>query len=183
MARKKVEPTLIVKNWNEADNTLRKIGELQILEQVRESRAQLAINEIRENLKGDRSPLEEEIKKLELGLKSFCEAERQKRDFKSRVLTFGAVFFRQRTSLKLLKGFKWKDIAETLARMKLTRYLKITKSIKKDELRSSKLSDAKLLLLGVERHSERPFTYEINEEKVELPDIADEASAPRAVSA
>jgi len=183
MARTKVEPTLIVKNWNEADDTLRKIGELQILKQIKESRAQLAINEIRENLKGDCSPLEEETKKLELGLKAFCEAEQQKKDFKSKVLTFGAVFFRQRTSLKLLKGFKWTQVAEIMARVGLKEYLKISMSVQKDDLRNSNMSDERLSVAGVKRHSERPFTYEINEEKVELPDIADEAPAQRAASA
>lgn len=183
MVRKKVEPTLIVKDWDEADDTLRKIGELQILKQTKENRAQLAINDIREKLKSDGSPLDKEIKELELGLKSFCEMEKQKKDFKSRALTFGSVFFRQSTSLKNLKGFKWANIAEALAAAKLTKYLKITKSVIKDDLRNSGLSDERLAELGVKRHSERPFTYEINEEKFELPDITEEAPAQRATSA
>lgn len=173
MARKKVEPTLIVKDWDEADDTIRQIGELELLKHIKESRANLAINDIKDKLKLSCNPIEDDIERLELGLKSFCEAERAKKDFRSKKLNFGSVFFRQRSSLKNLKGYTWKKVAEIMEGVGLQKYLNITASVKKDDLRNSPISDQQLAAVGVCRHSERPFTYELDEEKFERPDATD----------
>lgn len=167
MTRKTVENTVIVGSWDEADETLRQIGELTMRRRLAESRCQLAINEAKETLKTAAKPLDTELGKLEAGLALFCEAERRKQDFRSRVLTFGAVFFRQRTGLKLLKKWTWKKAAEAAESLGLREYLQVSYEIKRDELRNSELSDEQLAGAGVERYTERPFTYELDEEKFE----------------
>lgn len=168
MTRKKVENTVIVGSWDEADETLRQIGELTMRRRLAESRCQLDINEAKEVLKAAASPLDTEIAKLEAGLALFCAAERQKVDFRTRALMFGAVFFRQRTGLKLLKKWTWKKAAEAASVLPdLRGYLQTSYEIKRDELRNSELSDEQLAAAGVERYTERPFTYELDEEKFE----------------
>lgn len=165
MARKKVVEELAIKSWEEADETLRRIGELGMLKTTRENQAQLAIDEIKAARDESIRPLSAEVKELERELKAFCEAERKKQDFRTRALTFGAVFFRQRTGLKLLKKWTWKKAAEAAAECRWFEYLQVSYEIKRDELRNSMVSDEVLATVGVERYSERPFTYEINEEK------------------
>jgi len=183
MARKKVEPTLIVKDWDQADDTLRQIGELELLKNIRESRANLAINEIKDTLKLACNPIVDEIERLDLGLKAFCEAEYAKKSYTRKVLNFGSVFFRQRSSLQTLKGFTWKKVAEIMAGVGLQKYLKVSTSVIKDDLRNSKMSDQQLAAVGTYRHSERPFTYELDEEKFERTEITDPAPFGSAASA
>jgi len=184
MARKKVEPNfLMIDSWDEADDTLHRIGELIISRRLAEARAQIRINEIREELKNSCNPLDQEIGQLELGLKEFCEIERKAKDFKTRVLTFGSVFFRKSTSLVTLKGIKWQQVVERLAARRLVEFLKITHAVRKEELRDSGLSDTELAALGVKIEVEEPFKYEINEEKFKNVEPATEPPARRTSTA
>jgi phage host-nuclease inhibitor protein Gam len=169
MARKKVEVELAIKSWDEADETLRRIGELGMLKKTRESRAQLKIDEIKAATSEAIKPLSDEIKQLERDMKSFSEAERAKQDFRTRALVFGAVFFRQRTGLRTLKKWTWQKAAEAASRLGMMDVLQVSYEIKRDELRNSDYRDDVLATVGVERYSERPFTYELNEEKFEQP--------------
>jgi len=172
MPRKK--PTINIKavnDWNQADKALMLIGELEMQRRVKIDRAQLRINEIREALKKECAAIDSETESYELGLKAFCLGERNEGRIKTgKDLTFGSVFFRLSHKLKTLKGVKWDDVAGRLQAKKMGRFLKITRSVKKDDLRKSKLNDEVLAELGVERRSERPFSYETNEEKFERSD-------------
>ena len=173
MARKIVENTLLVSSWDQADDTLRRIGELTMLIRTKQDQAQLEKNEITERLKTAVAPLDEELKKLESGLKTFAQQEFIKKDFKSRALNFGSVFFRQRTGLRTLKKWTWKTCAEALQKIGLPEYLKISYEICRDELRHSNVGDEALASIGLERYSERPFTYELDETKFERTDTTD----------
>jgi len=183
MGRKKVTGFVIPGSWDEADNYLRQIGELKIEREVKMARAQLEINEIKEKVKTDCAPLDAETERLEHGLKAFCDSECAKKEYKSRMLTFGGVFYRKVTVLKNLKGVKWAQVADRLEEQGLKQYLEIKTSVRRDDLKASSLGKTALAELGVERATERPFKYEINEEKFERVDTTDAPPAGRAAAA
>jgi len=184
MTRKAVAAALpAIISWDEAEEVLHQIGELTILKRLKTDRAQLAINEIKETLVIDLAPTEQKIVNFELALKGFCETERAKKDFKSRVLTFGSVFFRRATYLKTLKGVKWPDVLEALIEKGLEKYYKITTSVRKEELKQAGLPDIQLAELGLRIVVKTPFKYEINEEKFAKPEPADLIASRRAAPA
>lgn len=174
MTRKKVELELAIKSWDEANQVMRRIGELGMLKTTRENQAQLKIDEIKASRDESIAPLTDELKQLEKDLKLFAEAERGKRDYKSKALTFGTVFFRQRSGLRTLKKWTWKKAAEAICLLGRMEFLAVKYEVKRDELRQSEVPDDQLAAVGLERYSERPFTYEINEDKVK-----EESDTPR----
>ena len=180
MPRKKVESTTIISNVDQADEALRQIGELVMLREIEEQKYQLAVNDAKEVFKAKAAPLDEQIKTLEVGLRLWAEGEYKAEKFISRKLIFGSVFFRKMTGLRTLPKITWKKAAEMARAAGLDKFLKVTYEVKRDELRMSEVSDAAIASAGMERYSDRIFTYEINREKfdrIDKPAVAPGASS------
>ena len=165
MPRQRVASTTIVSNADQADEALRQIGALTMLREIEEQKYQLAVNDAKESFKAKAAPLDEQIKTLEVGLRLWAEGEFKTDKFISRKFVFGSVYFRQVTGLRTLTKITWKLAAELALSAGLEKYLKITHEVKRDELRMSDIPDPVLASAGMERYSERPFTYEIDRER------------------
>lgn len=181
MPRQRVASTTIISSADQADDALRQIGELTMLREIEEQKYQLAVNEAKEAFKAKAAPIDEQIKTLEVGLRLWAEGEYKTDKFISRKFVFGSVFFRQVTGLRTLANVTWKKAAELALSAGLEKYLKVTYEVKRDELRMSDVPDAALASAGMERYSERPFTYEIDREKFDR--IDKPVVAPGAASA
>ncbi len=183
MVRKKAEPVLAIKSWDEADETLRESGELEISKKVKEGRAQYDINEVREWLKRECAPLDQQIAELALALEAFADEECKSSPFKTKVLTFGSLFFRKSTALKTLPKTTWDQVVALLSERGLEKFIEVKRSAKREEIKGAGLPDTELKALGLRIVVEEPFKYEINEEKFERPDLTDNAAARTAASA
>jgi len=177
MVRKKAEPVLAIQSWDQADNTLREIGELEISKKVKEGRAQLAVNAVREELKKECAPLDSRIAELALALETFADEERKSAPFKTKVLTFGSLFFRKSTALKTLPKTTWDQVVALLSERGLEKFIEVKRTAKREEIKGAGLPDSELKALGLRIVVEEPFKYEINEEKFERPDLTDDAAA------
>ena len=181
MARKAVEATALVASWDEANKTLKRICELTILKRIREDKALLRINEIRERLGEDCKSLNEELKTLEAGLKLFAEAEQKKTNFKTKLLDFGSIFFRKSSKLKLARKFTWEGVIECLRAAGRKDLLRETVEVNKDAVKAGEFTDEELVRWGMVIDETTPFKYELNEERLaELrttESVSDQASA------
>ncbi len=175
MPRTKVENTTIIANADQADSALRQIGELTMLREAEERDYQLAVNNAKEAFKLKAAPLDERIKTLEVGLRLWAEGERKKENFIARKFVYGSIFFRQSTGLRTLTKITWAKAAELAMSAGLMKYLKVTYEVKRDELRMSDVPDQQLAACGMERYSDRPFSYEIDRERfdrIDKPTVA-----------
>jgi len=160
MARKRVENG--IKTWQEVDEALLVIGQLDRQIEQKEADLQEYIEELKGQTVADVKPLMEQKHALELQLQAFCEAHRddlgQK---KSRQLNFGTVSFRRSTKI-VIRGVR--TCVELLKGLGLLDCLKVKETPDKERLRE--LDDTVLVKVGAKRVEEEAFGYEVDRERV-----------------
>lgn len=159
MARKRIECGL--KSWQEADEALLTIGQIERHVEEYEALAQMKIDTIRKDTVAMVKPLQEQKIALELQLQAFCEAHRGEFKGKSRVLNFGTVSFRQSTKI-VIRGVA--ACIEALRKLGLADYVRVKEAPDKDKMKD--LDDATLAQVGAKRQPEDVFGYEVNRERV-----------------
>lgn len=162
MTRKRMGGTFL-KSWDEADQALRQIGICDLAIQNIEGKMNLEILEIKQAAKDSLKPLVEKKEGLELALKEWTELNRTDIKGKTRKLVFGTVGFRLSTKVLVAKD-KVKAVIASLLRMKLSDCVKVTYTLKKDELK--KLPEETLSELGVVLKEEDGFGYDVDYEKI-----------------
>lgn len=165
MAKKKEKKTQI-QNWNETNNALRRMCEIEIAVSDIEGAMNLDINRIKEEVEKAVAPLAEEKKALEREVLNF--AENRKAEFakaRTKKLTFGSVAFRIVQSVKYVAPAA--SIIKSLETFGHEECLKITKKIVKDEL--AKLDDIALAKVGAKKDTTDKPRIELNLEKVKQP--------------
>lgn len=160
-ARKRLEGTLL-KDWNEVDNTLLAIGEIDRNLQLIEAAANEEIDKIKKALKERTAPLIERKTALELAMKDFAEANRA--DFvktKSKQLTFGEVGFRLSTRILI------KKLAETIQALKDMGFSNCVRCKEEPDKEAMKaLTDEQLAEVGASRKTDNTFGYTLDIEKI-----------------
>jgi phage host-nuclease inhibitor protein Gam len=167
MARKRIEGTAL-KSYDDADQVLRKIGELDRKLTGIESAANARIDAAKASAKEQSEPLLAIKSDLERQLKEFCESNRA--DFvttRTRVLTFGSIGFRRSVALYM------KNAADTLQALKalaLTKCVRIIEEIDKEQLR---LQPTDILAqVGASVRHKDTFGYDVKAEAIEPADEA-----------
>jgi len=160
--REKTDP--ILKNWDEVDDVLRGVAEIDIITNEIVSGYELQIQELREQMKNECAPHLRYKAKLEEELKIFAEA--KKDEFiksKTRFLNFGKVGFRKSTTIKLLK--KAEDVIERLKAMEMFGCINTKETINKEALRQ--FSEDVITTVGCKKNEKDEFWYEADREKVQ----------------
>lgn len=101
MARKKKES--IYTSWNEIDQQMRKIGELEIKKSKLEGEMNIKVNEIKNQYDTQSKQISEEIKTIKNEITRYCEQKKDEfLDKRSKKLTFGTVAYRISESVNFL---------------------------------------------------------------------------------
>ena len=129
-----------LKTWEEVDNAMKELGELQIKKEKLEGEQTLKINQIKDETLQKAAGLDERISKLKKEIERFAEEHRA--DFsqkRSKNLNFGKIFFRYTESISA------KCIATAISALKalnLDSFIRVKEELDKDQL---KTLDAKTL--------------------------------------
>lgn len=170
MARKRIEGTAL-KCYEDADQVLRKIGELDRKLAGIEIAANARIDAAKASAKEQGEPLLAIKNDLERQLKEFCESNRA--DFattRTRMLTFGSIGFRRSVAVHMANAA---DTLQALKALALTKCVRVVEEIDKEQLRL--LPTETLVQIGATLRNKDTFGYEVKAEAIELVDEAVQA--------
>lgn len=161
MARKRIEGTAF-QTWDDVDQALREIGEIDRELGLLESAQNESIDNIKAETKNKAVPLADRKTALELAMKEFCEANRAEfAKVKTKPLTFGSVGFRLSTKVVI------KKIADTLQALKdlgLNQCIRLKEEVDKEAMKN--LSTETLAEVGAALKTDNAFGYEIDQAKL-----------------
>lgn len=156
-----------VENWEEADQALQRMGEIDIALTKISGDLTLRINELKESAKNDAAGMESERKYLETLITHYCE--QQKSEFakkRSRSLNFGLIGFRITTSVPIPRDkAKLKDLIAALKRLQLGVCIKTEEKIDRDQVAT--LDDGTIAKLGLRKTVKDSFRIQPNLEKIQ----------------
>lgn len=161
LGRKRME-TPVLKSWGEVDEDLKAIAAANNELSVISGSMNMQIDALKEASDKLAKPYKEEIKKQELLIKEFAQANRDDMKGKSRKLTFGTVGFRMSTKLGLPK-----DAAKVIAALRkngMDRCINVKETVNKDILKTYAEKD--ILKVGGKLNKEDAFYYEVEQEAV-----------------
>lgn len=153
MAKKK-ESTL--KTWDEVDNQLRKLGELQIQKTKLEGTLQTKINELKANYTAQCGVIAVEAKNIETEITRFCE--QNKDEFlnkRNKKLNFGVVAYRvtEKVVCNSVEG-----VIKAIKALNLDFVLRIKEEIDKDKIKE--LDKNTLTKIGVKIETKDKLSIE-----------------------
>lgn len=163
MARKRIDGTQF-SSWNDVDQALQRIGELDRDLGMIEAGANEQIDKLKERAKEDAAPLTTEKLRLEAAMKEYCEANRAEfAKLKTRELTFGSVGFRLSSRIVI------KRVADTLQALKdfgLAHCIRTKEECDKEAMKA--LDSETLANVGAALKQENAFGYEIKAHNLAL---------------
>jgi phage host-nuclease inhibitor protein Gam len=143
-----------ISGWNEADEHLKRIGELQLQIQQAESDAAAQISDIKSELKDATETLTADVKLHIDSLQAFCANHQE--DFgkaRSRTLQFGVVGWRASSAIKICR-----DAVGRLKKVfgkKAEPYIRIKEEADKKAM--GRLTDEQLVAVGCKRENKDAF--------------------------
>ncbi|MGF9798638.1 host-nuclease inhibitor Gam family protein [Brevibacillus agri] len=163
MSKKKAAP--LYQSWDEVNNAMRQIAEIDRTIQATEAELNRKIGELKAEAESVAAPLLAEKAELEKHIQAFTESRIDEfKDSKTKFLTFGEVGFRKATSIVTRNV---KAIIEALKQNRMTDCIKVSESIDKEEL--AKYDDPSLERVGAKRKIEDKFFYKPSVERIEAP--------------
>jgi len=158
-----------VENWEDADQAIRRMGEIIIALEEASGKLTLKVNKLKENAKQGAAGLESERKYLEEQITHFCES--QKAEFakkRSKTLNFGLIGFRVTTSVSIPrdKG-KLADLIAALKHLRLESCINMEEKINRDQI--SALDELSIAKLGLKKAVKDSFRIQPNLEKIQEP--------------
>jgi len=168
MARQKITPEPILKNYEEVDDVIREWKELDNQHEVVAQSQQEKIDEIKATFEETAKPIIARKMRLEKDLEDFAEYRKQP-DFdteRSRKLTFGKIGFRASNELKCVKGFNWKKVLLKLKELGRTEFIKSTESVKRSDIKKSELTPNAMRMFGCEVVEKDEFYFEPDKDAI-----------------
>ena len=167
MPRKRVQKVERLKTWDDVNEALRKVYEMQSAIDAQTGAYNEEEAKRRKQLDEFCNPLRDRIEQIELGLADFCEEHRV--DFgekKSRELPNGRVDFRMTTpKCTTFKGWTWKAVLDVVKNSKFAkRYLKLKEDINKEQIladyAAQEISSEDLETIYIKVEQKETFGYE-----------------------
>lgn len=154
---------LVFRNWDEVNQALKEIGEIDRKILTIEGDMNRRIDEVKAEAEKDAASLLDRKKRIETNVQEFTESYADEfKTSKSRKFLYGTVGFRKSTSI-ITRNIK--AIIEALKQNRMTDCIIVTEKLNKEEL--EKYDDAALEKIGAKRKSEDRFFYELNVERVD----------------
>ncbi len=162
MARKKVPTQPTYTAWEDVDNALKLIAQLEgsLTELQVDLNRQLA--SAKEKADKLAQPIHNKIALLEKDVKDFVSRHREELDGKTKKLTFGKTGYRLTTKLVIPKDIRKEDFIATLRRQGLTDCIKTEESILRDVLKTHTKDE--VLATGAYLNTKDEFWYELDQE-------------------
>lgn len=146
-----------VETWFDADQALKRLGEIEVALERLNGEALVRINEIKEAAKAEADPLNTEKKELEALVKTMCES--RKDEFakqRSRKLTYGEIGYRLVRSVSMPRTVdKVAALIKALKAFGCADCVKVEEKIDRAEV--EKLDDATIAKLGLTRRVSDSF--------------------------
>jgi len=174
MGRSKVESLPPLKDWDEVDNTLTRIGEIEFTIENVNNRLIQMIKGMTAAAKKEISGLPDEKKRLEKQAAEFCQYHRSLfGKNKSKILPAGKVGFRWTPGkVKTLKGWTEKKAVEILRKLRKRQFIRYRDPVlNKDIILESGFSNEKLAAFGLSIEKKEEFFYELKKESAEIPSM------------
>lgn len=160
MAKRKA--VKVYADWNEVDQAVRRIGEIDIATTRLSGEMTIRINEVKEEYVTRAAAMLAEAKQLSAAVTAFCEGHKEEFAKKrSRELTFGEVAYKVTTKI-IIKAVK--ACVAAMEALELDAYLTITKS--PDRTKMLTLDAQTLAKIGARRDTEDKLRIEPNVEKI-----------------
>ncbi len=164
---KTTNTTTTINSWDDVDNALRRIAEIDIEKSQIDGDTTLKINKIREEAKAISQEIDNDKKQLEKAIELFCEA--NKAEFasrRSRVLNFGTIGYRLVKSVSIPRT---RERVEALLRsLKAYGYQScIVYEERPDRDEIAELDDSVLVKLGLRKTVRDSFRIQPNIEKIQ----------------
>jgi phage host-nuclease inhibitor protein Gam len=154
---------LVFRNWDEVNQALKELGEIDRSVTRIEADMNRKINEIKADAERDAASHIDRREKLEKNIQEFTEAFSDEfKTSKSKKFLYGTVGFRKSSKITLKNV---KAIIEALKQNRMTDCLITTEKINKDEL--AKYDDAAIEKIGAKRKAKDEFFFEISVERVD----------------
>lgn len=167
MARKRVVEAPSLHSWEDVNDALRQIAEVQIALGEIQSDMQKQILGAQKVAEEQSKPLNDNVAKLEREIKSFVTDHRDEMGkTKSMVLTFGEVGFRLSTSVSLPRAKeKLEEIIRRLKSRQMTDCIVVEEKVSKEALK--KYGEDTVNAVGATWKQSDVFGYEVNIAKLE----------------
>ena len=169
MVRAKPSTEPVLTSWQEADGSLRRIGEIGDLLAKGNADLNRKIQQLRQVADERYAGTAKELVRLEKDIEEFSRSRKEAGEFeekKSKELTFGTVFFRMgQPTLNVRKNETTVAAIKAEFKKEAQDYLHTKETPDKEELKA--LSNAELKKLGITRiPGKDEFSYELNAEKL-----------------
>ena len=153
----------ILSSWEEVDQKLRRMGEIQIALEKIEGDMTLRINEIKENYEPEAEALKAERQTLEEAISSFSELHKDEfTKTRSKDLTFGYVAYRVVRKIVIRSN---DACVAALRALRLNQYIRTIYEPNKEAM--ADLDDNQLAKVGAKRKVEDKFRVEPNIERIQ----------------
>lgn len=162
IAKRKRMETPMLGSWEDVNASLKAIAQANNELQVINSSMNMQIDALKEASDKMALPYKDEIKKQELMIKEFVQANRADMKGKSRKMTFGTVGFRMSTKLSLPKELK--KVIAALRKFGMTDCIVSKETVNKDILKTYDEKD--ILKVGGSLKKEDTFYYEVDQAAV-----------------
>jgi len=154
-------------SWNDVDEAIKRMGELDIAMERIQGDATIRINEVKNEAKRKAAPLSEERKKLEKAVQAFCEA--HKDEFakrRSKALNFGTIGYRLVRSVAVPRDKdKVAALIKSLKAFGLQGCIKIEEKPDRDKI--AEQDDATIAKLGLKRTVKDNFRVQPDMERIQ----------------
>lgn len=154
-------------NWDEVDDAIRRMGELDIALERIQGEATMRINQIREEAKQKSAPLNSERKELEKAVQAFCESHKDEFSKKrSKVFNYGTIGYRLVRSVPIPKDKdKVAALLKSLKAFGLTDCIKVEEKPDRDKI--AEQDDATIAKLGLKRTVKDSFRVQPDVERIQ----------------
>ncbi len=154
---------LVFRNWDEVNQALKEVGDIDRTVTRIEADMNRRINDIKAEAERDAADLLSRRKILETNIQEFTESYSDEfKVTKSKKFMYGSVGFRKVNSIAIRNI---KAVIEALKQNKMTDCISISEKINKEEL--EKYDDVSLSKIGAKRKVEDKFFYELAEERID----------------
>lgn len=170
MPRTKPTPEPVMKDWDEVNDALREIAEIDRETKAVEIQLNAEIDTLKEAADAETRDALARKARLEKDLEEFCDANRE--DFgavKHVALTFGRLSYRIVHTLKPASRMTWAKVLDQLKSLgrRGAAYIRVKETVDKDELRDLAIAGEDVSDYGVRLCTTDDFGYTLDQEAID----------------
>lgn len=162
MKRKSTKEQTSLKSWDEVNEKLHRIAEINAVTKKFKAQADLKHLSIDKQLEGETSSLLDEKLSVERDIELYCKDHRDEfANARTRTLNFGLVQLRWLPERVVVLA-KWTidKVIEEIKRQRITSFIRVKEELNRDEIKAAYLGENGLRKLGLALKQDEEFYYE-----------------------